>query len=142
MNNFLDKETIEKIRNQIVKEEYQGIVTKVLESNQTPKEIITERIIEKEIIVQKEPTNQQIINKDKVSSTKRLALTNTTEAADYFVYQELKTQFKQGILPNFRYPSLILKAKKYNEPTEFLESIFEKAPELNKEYFIKRKIIQ
>src|SRR5260363_45610 len=142
MNNFLDKETIEKIRNQIVKEEYQGIVTKVLESNQTPKEIITERIIGKEIIVQKEPTNQQIINKDKVSSTKRLALTNTTEAADYFVYQELKTQFKQGILPNFRYPSLILKAKKYNESTEFLESIFEKAPELNKEYFIKRKIIQ
>ncbi|KAF0514983.1 hypothetical protein F8M41_017466 [Gigaspora margarita] len=142
MTNFLDKETIEKIRNQIVKEEYQGIVTKVLETNQIPKEIITERIIEKEIIVQKEPTNQQIINKDKVSSTKRLALTNTAEAADYFVYQELKAQFKQGILPSYRYLSLILKARKYNEPTEFLESIFEKAPELNKEYFIKRKIIQ
>ncbi|CAG8845196.1 4085_t:CDS:1, partial [Gigaspora margarita] len=136
------KETIEKIRNQIVREEYQGIVTKALEVNSTPKEIITERIIEKEIIVQKEPTNQQIINKEKVSSTKRLALTNTAEAADYFVYQELKTQFKQGILPSFRYPLLILKAKKYNEPTEFLDRIFEKAPELNKEYFIKRKIIQ
>ena len=133
---------MEKIKNQIVKEEYQGIVTKVLETNSTPKEIITERIIEKEIIVQKEPTNQQIINKEKVSSTKRLALTNTAEAADYFVYQELKTQFKQGILPNYRYPSLILKAKKYNEPTEFLERIFEKALELNKEYFIKRKVIQ
>ncbi|CAG8857453.1 21844_t:CDS:1, partial [Gigaspora margarita] len=95
--------------------------TKVLETNSTPKEIITERIIEKEIIVQKEPTNQQIINKEKISSTKRLVLNNTAEAADYFVYQELKTQFKQGILPSFRYPSLILKAKKYNEPTEFLD---------------------
>ncbi|CAG8855747.1 29528_t:CDS:1, partial [Gigaspora margarita] len=88
------------------------------------------------------PTNQQIINKEKVSSTKRLVLTNTVEAADYFVYQELKTQFKQGILPSYRYPSLILKARKYNEPKEFLDNIFEKAPELNKEYFIKRKIIQ
>ncbi|CAG8789189.1 18292_t:CDS:1, partial [Gigaspora margarita] len=124
------------------KEEYQGIVTKVLETNPTPKEIITERIIEKEIIVQKESPNQEVINKEKISSTKRLALTNTAEAADYFVYQELKTQFKQGILPSLIYPSLILKAKKYNEPTKFLDSIFEKAPELNKEYFIKRKIIQ
>ncbi|CAG8847414.1 8367_t:CDS:1, partial [Gigaspora margarita] len=78
------KETIKKIKSQIVKEEYQGIVTKVLETNQIPKEIVTEKIIEKRIIVQKESTNQEVINKEKVSSTKRLALTNTAEAADYF----------------------------------------------------------
>ncbi|KAF0558052.1 hypothetical protein F8M41_011207 [Gigaspora margarita] len=141
MTNFLDKKTIKKIRNQIVKEEYQEIVTKVLEVNQTPKEIITKRISEKEIIVQKVPINQIILNNKNVSSTKRLALTNTKKVADYLVYQELKTQFKQGLLPTFRYLSLVLKAKKYNKLQEFLESIFKAAPELNKEYFMKRKII-
>jgi len=132
--NFLDKEQIEKIKKQIVKAPYQGTVTKVLENKTT--EVIVEKEVIKEIIVQKEEPNQTII-KTEVSPIKRKALINTSEAAEYFVYKELKTQFEQGILPQFRYPSLLLKAKKFKEPKEFLEEILDKAPHLKKEYFLK-----
>ena len=81
----------------------------------------------KEITVQKEEPNQTII-KTEISPIKRKALLKTSKAAEYFVYKELKIQFKQGILPQFRYPTLLLKAKKFKEPKEFLEEIFNKAP--------------
>ena len=134
--NFLDKEKIEEIKKQIIKAPYQGIVTKILENNLKTTEVIVEKEVIKEIIVQKEEPNQIIIKTD-ISPTKRKALINTNEAAEYFVYKELKTQFLQGTLPTFRYPSLLLKARKFKEPKEFLEEILDKAPYLKKEYFLK-----
>ncbi|RIB24079.1 hypothetical protein C2G38_2032172 [Gigaspora rosea] len=134
--NFLDKEKIEEIKKQIVKAPYHGIVTKILENNLKTTEVIVVKEVIKEIIVQKKEPNQTII-KTEVSPTKRKALINTNEAAEYFVYKELKTQFEQGILPTFRYSSLLLKARKFKETKEFLEEILEKAPHLKKEYFLK-----
>ena len=100
--NFLDKEKIEEIKKQIIKAPYQGIVTKILENNLKTTEVIVEKEVIKEIIVQKEEPNQIIIKTD-ISPTKRKALINTNEAAEYFVYKELKKQFEQGSLPTFRY---------------------------------------
>ena len=88
--NFLDKEQIEEIRKQIVKAPYRGIVTKVLENNSKTTEIIVEKEVIKEITIQKEEPNQTIIKTD-VSPIKRKALINTSEAAEYYVYKELKT---------------------------------------------------
>src|SRR6185437_15722883 len=129
--NFLDREQIEEIRKQIVKAPYQGIVTKILENNLKKTEVIVEKEVIKEITVQKEEPNQTII-KTEILPIKRKALINTSKAAKYFVYKELKTQFEQGILLQFRYPILLLKAKKFKEQKNFLEEILDKAPHLKK----------
>ncbi|RIB13274.1 hypothetical protein C2G38_2198350, partial [Gigaspora rosea] len=74
---------IEEIKKQIIKAPYQGIVTKILENNLKTTELIIEKEVIKEENVQKEESNQTII-KTQVSPTKRKAIHNTSEAAEYF----------------------------------------------------------
>ncbi|CAG8798747.1 6147_t:CDS:2, partial [Dentiscutata erythropus] len=105
---------VEKLKKLIVKTtNYKGIVIKILE--------------EKPKVVKEVP--KQIKIKTEVSPILKKSLKLTVpQAAELYVYLELKKKFNQGTLPINKLPYLTTRAKQYNEPKEVFQQYFNKYP--------------